>query len=435
MTPPHRAPTYRAVLRVTGVPRFLVPALLGRLSYGMVSLALVLSVFRTTGSYTDVGLVVGLFGLTATVLSPSRAALVDRYGPLRALTPMAGLHGLALVGLAAASWHPGGHLGLLAALTSVAGASAPPLGPVTRTVWSRLVRDRDLLQRAYSLDTVAEELIFLTGPLILGALMRVGPPAAGLTLGALLVVVGTVGLVTSPAARRPRAVGRAPAARSVAEVRTAPGRSEPEPPRLTARGGFLSAVATSAATGLTLGSVGLLNVAFAERTGAVEAVVLVEAAQAAGSALGGLAYGALTWRTGPRVRLALLGLALGGGVAAAALVPGVSALAALLFVVGACTAPIITTAYLLADASVPDGYRTRAGNWVNTAHNAGASVGAAAVGPFLTTVPAEAGYSLAGAVLVVVSGAVLAAGATGRARFSEPAEVTGPSATSARRRR
>ncbi|WP_431869380.1 MFS transporter [Nocardiopsis eucommiae] len=223
MTPPHRAPTYRAVLRVTGVPRFLVPALLGRLSYGMVSLALVLSVFRTTGSYTDVGLVVGLFGLTATVLSPSRAALVDRYGPLRALTPMAGLHGLALVGLAAASWHPGGHLGLLAALTSVAGASAPPLGPVTRTVWSRLVRDRDLLQRAYSLDTVAEELIFLTGPLILGALMRVGPPAAGLTLGALLVVVGTVGLVTSPAARRPRAVGRAPAARSVAEVRTAPG--------------------------------------------------------------------------------------------------------------------------------------------------------------------------------------------------------------------
>ncbi len=161
----------------------------------------------------------------------------------------------------------------------------------------------------------------------------------------------------------------------------------------------------------------------------------MEAAQAAGSALGGLAYGALTWRTGPRVRLTLLGLALGGGVAAAALVPGVSALAALLFVVGACTAPIITTAYLLADASVPDGYRTRAGNWVNTAHNAGASVGAAGVGPFLTTVPAEAGYSLAGAVLVVVSGAVLAAGATGRARFSEPAEVTGPSATSARRRR
>ncbi len=34
-----------------------------------------------------------------------------------------------------------------------------------RTLWSDLVPDRASLQRAYSLDAVAEELIFVMGPL------------------------------------------------------------------------------------------------------------------------------------------------------------------------------------------------------------------------------------------------------------------------------
>lgn len=450
MSSPRRAPTYRAVLRVTGVPRFLVPALLGRLSYGMVSLALVLAVVHSTGSYANVGLVMGLFGLTVTVLSPLRAWFIDRHGPLRALLPMALVHALALLGLAAASWNPGAHLGVLVALTSVAGACAPPLGPVTRSVWRHVIADRELLQRAYSLDTVTEELIFFTGPLLLGALMWVWPPSVGLGLGALLIVFGTAGLVTSGAARsmadsRTEPAPLPPGASDTPGASRAPVAPVREP-RLTARGGFLSAVAISAATGLTLGSAVLLNVAFAEQQGAIGAVVMVESAQTAGSALGGLAYGAVAWRTGVRTRLALLGLALGVGVAAAALVPGVPALAALLFVVGVFGAPMITTAYLLADESVASGYRTRAGNWVNTAYNAGSSVGGACVGLFLTAAPPNAGYPLAGVVLIAVAAVVLlAAGRTAwprvtRTRFGEAglrrtAEEIAPSATSPRRRR
>lgn len=445
MSSPHRAPTYRAVLRVTGVPRFLAPALLGRLSYGMVSLALVLAVVHSTGSYAHVGLVMSLFGLTVTVLSPLRASLIDRHGPLRALLPMALLHALALLGLAAVSWNPGAHVGVLVALTSVAGASAPPLGPVTRSVWSHLIPDRGLLQRAYSLDTVTEELIFFSGPLLLGALMWVWPPSAGLALGAFLVVSGTVGLVTSGAARS-MAASRTEPTEPAPLPSDAPDTPAPRGPNLVARGGFLSAVAISAATGLTLGSAVLLNVAFAEQRGAVEAVVLVESAQTAGSALGGLAYGAVAWRAGPRTRLALLALALGGGVAAAALVPGVPALAALLFVAGAFGAPLITTAYLLADESVAPGYRTRAGNWVNTAYNAGASVGAAGVGLFLTLGSPSAGYPLVGAVLIAVAAVVLlTAGSVawprlrkaglGKTGIRRPGEATARSARSPRQRR
>ncbi|GAA1117597.1 MFS transporter [Nocardiopsis metallicus] len=433
MPSPDRAPTYRAVLRVTGVPRFLTPAMLGRLSYGMVSLALILAVVHTTGSYARLGLVMGLFGLTVAVLSPLRASLIDRHGLLRALLPMALLHALALLGLAAASWNPGAHLGTLVVLAAVAGACAPPLGPVTRSVWSHLITDRGLLQRAYSLDTVTEELIFFTGPLLLGALMWVWPPSAGLALGAVLVVSGTVGLVTSAAARSMDAARTGPGSATEPAPKPDPGAGRARGPKPTARGGFLSAVAISGAAGLTLGSAVLLNVAFAER-------------QTAGSALGGLAYGALAWRTGTRTRLALLGLALGGGVAAAALVPGVPALVALLFVVGVFGAPLLTTAYLLADESVAPGYRTRAGNWVNTAYNAGSTVGGAGVGLFLTVAPPSAGYPLIGAVLVLVAATVLLTarrtaaprpGTSGlrMAVLRTAAGGSAPSATRSRRRR
>ncbi|WP_017589722.1 MFS transporter [Nocardiopsis ganjiahuensis] len=449
MPSPDRAPTYRDVLCVTGVPRFLVPAMLGRLSYGMVSLALVLAVVHTTGSYARVGLVMGLFGLTVAVLSPLRASLIDRHGVLRALLPMALLHASSLLGLAAASWSSGAHLGALAALASAAGACAPPVGPVTRSVWSHLITDRGLLQRAYSLDTVTEELIFFSGPLFLGALMWVWPPSAGLALGAFLVVSGTAGLATSAAARSmdaerigTRTGTRAEPAPLPAGTRSPnPGAGRTPRPNLSVPGGFLSAVAISAAAGLALGSAVLLNVAFAEQQGAVEAVVLVESAQTGGSALGGLAYGAVAWRAGVRTRLALLGLALGGGVAAAALVPAVPALAALLFVVGVFGAPLITTAYLLADESVAPGYRTRAGNWVNTAYNAGSTVGGAVVGLLLTVVSPGTGYPLVGAVLVLAGAVVLLTavrsaepGPTG-AELRTAGESTARSAMSPRPRR
>lgn len=38
-----------------------------------------------------------------------------------------------------------------------------------RSVWAELVGDRGLLQRAYSLDGVAEELPYIVGPLMIGA--------------------------------------------------------------------------------------------------------------------------------------------------------------------------------------------------------------------------------------------------------------------------
>ncbi len=79
-------------------------------------------------------------------------------------------YALLLVCLAALTWQPGASGWLLGTLAVAAGGCAPPLGPVMRTLWSDLLPDRQALQRAYSLDTVAEELVFVVGPLLAGLL-------------------------------------------------------------------------------------------------------------------------------------------------------------------------------------------------------------------------------------------------------------------------
>ena len=164
MLSPSHGPSYATVLRTRHACRTFGAALLGRLSYGMVPLALVLAVKDATGSYSVAGAVMALFGATSVFLSPVRAALIDRYGPRRALPPMGAAYALLLSALAYATWQPGASGLRLGALAVTAGACTPPLGPVMRTVWSSLVPDRELLQRAYSLDGVAEELLYVTGP-------------------------------------------------------------------------------------------------------------------------------------------------------------------------------------------------------------------------------------------------------------------------------
>lgn len=410
---PSRTPSYATVLRTPHAARTFGAALLGRLSYGMVSLSLMLAVNASVGSYSVAGAVMALFGATSVFLSPARAALIDRHGPRRVLPPLAGVYAVLLAALAYATWRPGAPALLLAALAAVAGAFSPPLGPVMRTLWSGLVADRELLRRAYSLDGVAEELLFVSGPLLVGVVVKFASPAAGIAVSAALILVGTLALVSSPAVR---AAGVAPS-----DDKAAGPDAPPAGRRLLRVIGLRHAVLVTAAVGLCLGGLDLLVVAFAEQrhqgTGAVSWVL---AALSAGSAVGGLAYGAVSWRASNRARLPLLAAGLGAAVAVAGLSPGVYVLAALAAVAGLFVAPALTTAYLIADESVGAGSRTQAGAWVNTAVNAGSSVGAAAVGLLVDRLPPAVCFAVA-AVPALLCAAVVARGSAARAAVAREA--------------
>ncbi|MFJ8952518.1 MULTISPECIES: MFS transporter [unclassified Streptomyces] len=373
---------YAAVLRTPYALRTFAAALLGRMSYGTAPLSLMLAATSATGSYAVAGTVMAVFGAASVVLSPLRALLIDRYGPGRALTPMALLYAALLTALAVVTWRPGTPVPLLAVLALCAGAATPPLGPTMRAVWSGLLSDRRLLQRAYSLDGVAEELLFVTGPLVVGLLVLIAPAAFGLAVSAGLVVVGTLVFVASPPVRAVvphRAEGRRVAARAHVVRR------------------LWRPVVVTFGVGLALGAVDLLVLAFAEERGIAEAAAWILAALSAGSAVGGLLNGAVDARGSDGSRLPLLACGLAAALCGAALAPGLVTLALAAACVGLFVAPALATAYLLANEAVDPAHRTQAGAWVNTAVNAGASGGTAGAGVLVGHLPLPVCFVLAAA--------------------------------------
>ncbi|MGW4600590.1 MFS transporter [Streptomyces sp. NPDC004457] len=425
MSTPLSRPSYAAVLRVPHARRTFTAALTARLSYGTVSLAVLLSVTHATGSYAVSGTVLSLFGATTVFLMPLRASLIDRHGPRRVLPPMSALYGALLGVLALLTWRPGAPAVAIALTAALAGGCAPPLGPTMRALWSDLVTDRDLLRRAYSLDGVAEELLYVSGPALIAVLGGFAPPAAGILLSAALNVGGTCAFVTSPAmtARRPSpAKEEATGARVAGEEATGArsGRS-----RTALVRGVLPPVVVALGAGLALSAVELLVLAFAtERSYDPALVPWVLGALSAGSALGGLANGVVRWRTSARTRLCRFAAALGLVLAAAGLAPDLWTLTAAMACAGAFIAPVLTTAYLLADESAQEGARTQAGAWVNMAVNAGSSGGAMAAGLVIGRLPLPVCFTLAGGTALLaaaaaagrVAGAVRAGAAPGLRR-------------------
>ncbi|MFI0900674.1 MFS transporter [Streptomyces sp. NPDC020983] len=393
---------YSAVLRRPHVLRTFGPALLGRLSYGTAFVPLAVALTRTTGSYAWAGAAVACFGLGASVPAPLRARLIDRRGPRRVLPALAAAYGAALLALTAATWSPGTPRPLLALLTLAAGVCSPPLGPVMRTLWSTLVPEPELRARAFSLDAVAEEVLYVVGPLLAGVVIALGNPAAGVGGSAVLVVVGTLAMCTSPVVASAAPPAGAPPRDAAARAGRSPGK------RRTGRPGWLVPAVVAGALGVSLGAQELLVVAFARGHHDLAAVAWIQAAVSAGSVLGGTVYGARTWRVPARRRLALLAAALPVPLALAGSAGGVPELAVLLGCTGAFVAPALSTAYLLADDEAAEGARTEAGTWVNTGFNAGHTAGTAATGLALGALPL--GLCFVAAAVPTLLSAVPAAG-------------------------
>jgi MFS family permease len=359
-----------------------------------------LSVTRATESYAVSGAVMSLFGAATVFLMPLRASLVDRHGPRRALLPMSALYCALLTLLAALTWRPGAPASAMAAAATLAGACAPPLGPTMRALWSELIADRRLVLRAYSLDGVAEELLYVSGPVLVGVLVGFAPPASSILLSAFLNVAGTCVFVASPAMPGPR---------------PASGRQ-----KLGALSGLLPAVAVAAGVGLALSGVDLLVMAFVRQHSYDTALIpWVLGALSVGSAVGGLVNGAVEWRASPRVRLCCFAAALGLVLAAAGPASSLWFLTAVMTCAGAFIAPTLTTAYVLADETVPGSSRTQAGAWVNMAVNAGSSTGSLMAGLLIGRMPLGVCFALAGGT-AAGAGAVVALAARGRAVGEAP---------------
>jgi predicted MFS family arabinose efflux permease len=383
------------VLLLPSALRIFVPALIGRLAYGLFPLATLFTVQQATASYAAAGLAVAAFGL-ASITLPAKARLVDRLGPRRVLPPLAVGCAFALV-LAAFSTSPI----VLVALIGLAGLAAPPLGSSMRSLWRLLTHDSvELKERAYALDSIAEETLYLAGPLSAGLLIAVGPARWALLVTAALLVVGTLGMVAGLRAGGRLSAGSAEVGAS--EVGTSSeGRRLLDPGPLSSGGlrGLLTVILVAGAgtsTAITCMAI------TAQQHGHPGAAGALEAAVGLGSVAGGLLWARRRHR-GDRFRqLALLLAVLATGLTAAAATPGLVTLGIVMAVTGTAMAPLFVVAYVAADDLVEPRQRTEAGTWVNVANNAGTAAGAALAG----TLGAVSGF-LAGAALLAITAAVL----------------------------
>src|SRR6266704_4431490 len=159
----------------------------------MLSLALVMLVTAVTGSYAIAGAVSATGAVLYAAVTPRAARLADRYGQARVLRPQVIVFAGATAALAAcaASRAP---VWALFVTGGFSRATMPSLGPMVRSRWSRLLGGSALLDAAFSLEGIADELIFITGPVLVVALAVGVTPVAGVLGTAALSVAGVAGV-------------------------------------------------------------------------------------------------------------------------------------------------------------------------------------------------------------------------------------------------
>jgi predicted MFS family arabinose efflux permease len=367
-------------------------ALLARLPQGMAPLAILLLVRGATHSYALAGLAVGASAFATAGCAPLLGRLVDRFGRGRVLGPLAAAQAGAYALLVLAAEVNAGGLALIV-LAALTGALLPPVAPVVRVLLRTVFDDPAVRETAYSLDAVSQEVLWISGPLLVALLIAVAPPSFAVALLGAVCLVGTALFLrsrlvrsSSPDADRPRADRRSALAS----------------PELRA---LLGPVALTG-TGLGAIEVGLPSLAIHAGSRPASGVLL--AFWSLGSMAGGLWYGSRTWRSPLasryRTLLVLAVLCTMPLIAARSIAGGVvcSVLA------GVTIAPVFTCQYALVGRSVTVGSETEAFTWVSAALIGGLALGSAIGGAVIA--PAGVSAPFVVACLATMLAALLAVG-------------------------
>jgi len=377
---------YADLVGLPSVPRLLTAAVIGRLPVGMGAIAIFLLVRQSGGSYAIAGFAVGASTIAGCVGAPLLGRLVDAHGQPRILIPsmLAQVAALVLLAVLAPSGGPA-----LFLLCAAYGFLAPPLAASLRATWAQLLPERSQLQRAYSLDSTAQETIWIMGPVLAASIAAAYDARIPLILMAGFVGFGVLWFATSATSRGWRAE------RTGDRHLLGPLQSGPVRRVLLAILGLAFA----------WGSLELAIAALADSRGENPGLLL--SVWAVGSVAGGLAFAARRWGGSAQRMLVILLVLNGAGFLVLPLADSAVQLGALLVVTGVVNAPVIATLYTLIEELAPRGTVTEAFTWVSTTFLAGISAGVALAGVVSDAYGPQSAFVLAiagggAAVLAVV---------------------------------
>ncbi|WP_431781379.1 MFS transporter [Streptomyces chumphonensis] len=369
---------YAELLRTQHAVRLLTGTLVGRLPNATAHIAIVLFARSEGAGYTLAGVLATVYGLATAVGQPLLGRAVDLYGQPRVMLPAAVVSGLGMAAFALTGIEP---LPVAAAAVLVAGVFTPPLEGGLRALWPSVLRSRERVHTAYAVDSVAQELMFTVGPLVVTAAVALWSEAGALLVINVIGVLGALSVVVSAPSRAWRSAPRE--AHWLGALRS--------PGLLALLGSFLC-------VGVSLGSITVAAVAYSDDGNGGDLVyALIMSGIGFGALLGGLAYGARPWPGAPEGRLrAMIGL-LALGYLPLALVPGPVTMTVLACVAGLFLAPALTCAFVVVDRHAPAGTVTEAFSWLVTVFGVGAALGTAVVGPAIEHGGPGGGFLVPGA--------------------------------------
>ncbi|MGE5170980.1 MAG: MFS transporter [Rudaea sp.] len=349
---------YASFFRLPDVARLLAMAVLARMPLGTVTLAMLLYVRSLTGSFADAGVAVGAYLGASAVTAPFLGRFIDRRGARLALLVTGIGCPAALLVLWLAPWLalPASTLPVVAA---IAGAFAPPITVLTRTMWRYRFDDDAARRTAFALDAVLVEFAFTAGPALIALLLAIGNTSVAFGAAFVFSALAVPTFVASPALRY---LSHDPHAK----------RHLLGP--LTER----RLLVVYATTFLLTVSLGLLEIGypgFAAQGHPPPLAGLLIAISSIGSATGGLLYGGLHVGSPPQRQLRLLLGVLVLPLAAHALIASPVALAIVAFVAGLCIAPSLAAVTLLISTYAPTRYATEAFTWSATCIVSGIGAG------------------------------------------------------------
>ncbi|MFI8083366.1 MFS transporter [Kitasatospora sp. NPDC086009] len=415
-------------------------SVVSRLPVYLMSLALVLTVREQGGGYAQAGLVAALYTLGMALGSPLIARHLDRRGRAAVLTATAVAYPAALTVLV---WftHPGGWAQPAAAV--VAGAVLPPANACMRSLWARLPLREEERETAYLWEALLTEVLVISAPLMLAALMLVGSAGLALTTVAVIGGLGTLGLahtrlpvgtetaVTEAAGTEtavtggrgseaagtegPGAAGTRADGAGTAHQDTGPSRSpaadgpadRSDPRRLLGPLREPALLALTAVMALSAVPIGLLTLAipaFVDRHGAPGGAGVVYACWGVGSAVGALWLGRSQSELAPQTRFPrlLLAYALGTGLT---LLAGSQLGLALALAVGSAPIALVSATEMTLVSTIADGRSlAEAFTWASLATVLGDALGQQAGGLLMDPLGPRA-------VFAVATGTALAAAA------------------------
>lgn len=358
----------------------------------MSSLAVLLLVRAATHSYAAAGVAVGAGALAGAVCGPLLGRMIDRVGRRLVVGPAAATQACAYVALALSA-RAHAPAPVLIACAAVAGALVPPIAPIVRTLLRDLYDDHEVRETAYSMEAIAQETIWIVGPLFTTVVITLASPTFAVAILGAIGLSGTLLFMRSPLLDRPQPHEQGDAHRGSALVSV-------DLRWLLIPVGLM---------GFALGAVEVGIPSLALHDGSRPASGFLLALWSLGSMVGGIRYSSTRWGSALGSRYALL-LGFNCLLTAPLLFAGSIALAAVFcFVAGLAVAPTFSCVYSVVGRVVIPGSEHEAFGWTLSGLIAGVAMGSALAGAVIGPLGVRGPFALG------VGAAALAA--LGAARF------------------